>query len=161
MFSDPQFWVAVSFVLFILAIFNPVRKQLTASLDTQINEIKIKIEEAESLKNEAQKTLNEIRKRESFVEQEITNLNLDTEDKIKKLEEISSKKINEQIEKKKILAENKIDQLLREAKLSIKNYISVNSIETAKFLLQNKLSKDNHNSIIGESINELSKVLKN
>ena len=28
MFSDPQFWVAVSFVLFILAIFNPVRKIL-------------------------------------------------------------------------------------------------------------------------------------
>ena len=26
MFSDPQFWVAVSFILFIAAIFNPVRK---------------------------------------------------------------------------------------------------------------------------------------
>ena len=40
MFSDPQFWVAVSFLLFVAAIFNPVRKILTSSLDSQINEIK-------------------------------------------------------------------------------------------------------------------------
>ena len=40
MFSDPQFWVAVSFFLFIIAIFNPVRKILTSSLDTQIVKLK-------------------------------------------------------------------------------------------------------------------------
>ena len=57
MFSDPQFWVAVSFILFIAAIFNPVKKMLISSLDTQINEIKTNIEESENLKNEAQKTL--------------------------------------------------------------------------------------------------------
>ena len=51
MFSDPQFWVAVSFILFIAAIFNPVRKMLVSSLDAQISEIKTKIEEAENLKN--------------------------------------------------------------------------------------------------------------
>ena len=26
MFSDPQFWVAIAFFLFVLAVFNPVRK---------------------------------------------------------------------------------------------------------------------------------------
>ena len=57
MFSDPQFWVAVSFILFIVAIFRPVKKILISSLDLQINEIKSKIKEAENLKNEAQKTL--------------------------------------------------------------------------------------------------------
>ena len=28
MFADPQFWVAVAFVLFILAVTNPIRKIL-------------------------------------------------------------------------------------------------------------------------------------
>ena len=37
---DATFWVAVSFVLFIAAIFNPVRKILISSLDSQIKEIK-------------------------------------------------------------------------------------------------------------------------
>ena len=67
MFSDPQFWVAVSFILFIAAIFNPVRKILTSSLDAQIKDIKNKIDEVENLKNEAQKALDELRERESKV----------------------------------------------------------------------------------------------
>ena len=46
MFSDPQFWVAVSFILFIAAIFNPVRKMLVSSLDAQISEIKTKIDKS-------------------------------------------------------------------------------------------------------------------
>ena len=64
MFSDPQFWVAVSFILFIAVIFNPVRKILTSSLDAQIKDIKNKIDEVENLKNEAQKALDELKDRE-------------------------------------------------------------------------------------------------
>ena len=62
MFSDPQFWVAVAFFAFIAAIFNPVRKILTSNLDAQIKDIRNKIDEAENLKNETQKTLSEIKK---------------------------------------------------------------------------------------------------
>ena len=56
MFNDPQFWVFIAFVIFIVAIFNPVRKILTKSLDDQIREIKKSIEQAEQLKNDAQIT---------------------------------------------------------------------------------------------------------
>jgi len=61
MFSDPQFWVAVAFVAFIAAVFNPVRKMLTTNLDAQIKNIKDKIEEAENLKNETQVKMMQIR----------------------------------------------------------------------------------------------------
>ena len=57
MFSDPQFWVAVAFFAFIAAVFNPIRKILTTNLDSQIKDIKDKIEEAENLKNETQNTM--------------------------------------------------------------------------------------------------------
>ena len=102
MFSDPQFWVAVSFFLFIVVIFNPVRKLLVSSLDTQIDEIKTKISESDNLKNEAQKTLSELKQRELEVMKEIQLLNIDSDKKIQELKEISSKKYNDQIEKRKI-----------------------------------------------------------
>ena len=76
MFSDPQFWVAVSFFLFILAIFNPVRKILKSSLDSQISEIKKNIEETENLKNEAHKTLTELETRKNEVQKEIKELKI-------------------------------------------------------------------------------------
>lgn len=161
MFSDPQFWVAISFFLFIAAIFNPVRKILTSSLDSQIDEIKNKILEVENIKNEAQNTLGELKKRESEVEKEINQLNNEARNKIKILEENSNKKLKEQIEKRKLLAENKIDQLIRDANLSIKNYISNISLESTTHILTKYLNDEKKQKLISESVKELSIVLKN
>ena len=161
MFSDPQFWVAVSFILFIAAIFNPVRKILTSSLDAQIKDIKNKIEEVENLKNEAQKALDELKDRETKVEKEIQNLNLDSEKRIAELKDISTTKLIDQIEKRKILAENKIEQLVRDTNNSIKNYISSVAIEATKNILIQNLNKDKKSALIEESITEFNSVLKN
>ena len=37
MFADPQFWVAIAFVIFIAVIFNPIRKILGSTLDNLYN----------------------------------------------------------------------------------------------------------------------------
>ena len=161
MFSDPQFWVAVSFILFIAAIFNPVRKILTSSLDAQIKDIKNKIDEVENIKNEAQKALDELKDRETKVEKEIQNLNLESEKRIAELKNISASKLTDQIEKRKILAENKIEQLVRDTNNSIKNYISNIAIEATKNILIQNLNKDKKSALIEESITEFNSVLKN
>ena len=161
MFSDPQFWVAVSFILFIAVIFNPVRKMLISNLDSQINDIKSKISESENLKNEAQKTLSELKSREAEVEKEITKLKKNSEKKISELKELSEKKLSDQIEKKKVLADNKLDQLIRETNLSIKNYITNIAIEATIQILQNKLTKEKKSDLINTSIKDLNNVLKN
>ncbi len=161
MFSDPQFWVAVSFILFIAAIFNPVRKILTSSLDTQIKDIKNKIGEVENLKNEAQKALDELKDRETKVEKEIQNLDLESEKRIAELKNISTSKLTDQIEKRKILAENKIEQLVRDTNNSIKNYISSVALEATRNILLQNLSKDKKSVLIEESITEFNSVLKN
>ena len=161
MFSDPQFWVAVSFILFIAAIFNPVRKILTSSLDAQINDIKNKIDEVENIKNEAQKALDELKNRETKVEKEIENLKLESEKRISDLKDISTSKLADQIEKRKVLAENKIEQLVRDTNNSIKNYISSVAIEATKNILIQNLSKNKKSDLIEESISEFNSVLKN
>ena len=161
MFADPQFWVAVSFILFIAAIFNPVRKILTSSLDEQIKDIKNKIDEVENLKNEAQKALDELKERETKVEKEIQNLNFESEKRIAELKDISTTKLADQIEKRKILAENKIEQLVRDTNNSIKNYISSVAIEATRNILIQNLNKDKKSALIEESITEFNSVLKN
>ena len=161
MFSDPQFWVAVSFILFIAAIFNPVLKILTSSLDAQIKDIKNKIDEVENLRNEAQKALDELKERDTKVEKEIQNLNLESEKRIAELKNISTSKLTDQIEKRKILAENKIEQLVRDTNNSIKNYISSVAIEATKNILIQNLNKDKKSALIEESITEFNSVLKN
>ena len=161
MFSDPQFWVAVAFFAFVASVFNPVRKILTSNLDTQIKDIKDKIEEAENLKNETQSTLSEIKKRQNDVQVEIQNIHKEAERKVKQIEEIAESKLKDQISKRKVLAETKIDQLTRDANNAIQSHISNTAISATFAILDQKLNNHEQQKLINKSIEELGLVLKN
>ena len=161
MFSDPQFWVAISFLLFIIAIFNPVRKILTSSLDTQINEIKNKIEEAENLKNETQVSLSEIKQRQNDVQSEIQTILKEAENKVKQIEQLAADKLKDQIAKRQVLAEAKIEQLTRDANNLIQTHITSSAIEATISILQQKLNTAEQQKLIDTSIQELGSALKN
>ena len=68
MFSDPQFWVFIAFIIFIGVMIKPVRKILSINLGDKIQEIKDSIDQAEKIKNEAQQTLSKIQKRQNEIE---------------------------------------------------------------------------------------------
>ena len=161
MFSDPQFWVAVAFVAFIAAIFNPVRKILTSSLDAQIKDIRNKIDEAENLKNETQTTLSEIKKRQNDVQIEIQDIHKDAEKKVKQLEVNAEAKLKDQVAKRLILAEAKIDQLTRDANNLIQSHISSTAIAATISILHQKLDNQEQQKLIDKSIEELGSALKN
>ena len=161
MFSDPQFWVAVAFFAFIAAIFNPVRKILTSSLDAQIKDIRNKIDEAENLKNETQTTLSEIKKRQNDVQIEIQDIHKDAEKKVKQLEVNAEAKLKDQVAKRQILAEAKIDQLTRDANNLIQSHISSTAIAATISILQQKLDNQEQQKLIDKSIEELGSALKN
>ena len=161
MFSDPQFWVAVAFFAFIAAVFNPIKKILTTNLDSQIKQIKDSIDEAENLKNETQITLSEIKKRQNDVQQEIQSITEEAKNKAEQFKINAELKLKDQIEKRKIIATSKIDQLTRDANNQIQFHISSTAIEAMVNLLKEKLDEKEKQKIIDSSINELSSVLKN
>ena len=100
MFSDPQFWVLIAFIIFIGIIFNPIRKILLAGLDSKINDIKESIDQAEKLKNDTQQTLSEIKKRQNEVKIEIQNIQKEARHKISLIENNAHTKLKEQINKR-------------------------------------------------------------
>ena len=161
MFSDPQFWVAVAFFAFIAAIFNPVRKILATNLDWKIKDIKDKIDEAENLKNETQLTLSEIKQRQNDVQIEIKSIHTDAEIKVKQLEVIAENQLKDQIAKRQVLAEAKIDQLTRDANNAIQSHISSTAIAATISIIQQKLNIQEQQKLIDKSIQELSSALKN
>ena len=161
MFSDPQFWVAVAFFAFIAAIFNPVRKILATNLDSQIKDIKDKIDEAENLRNETQVTLSEIKQRQNDVQIEIQDIHKEAENKVKQLEEIAETKLKDQIAKRQVLAEAKIDQLTRDANNMIQSHISSTAISATISIIQKRLNSQEQQKLIDKSIQELGTALKN
>ena len=161
MLSDPQFWVAIAFVIFVIAIFNPVRKMLGSSLDAKINEIKESIEHAENLKKETEITLNEIKKRQNEVQLEIKEIHSNSKDKIKVLENQAQIKLTEQNSKRELVTKVKIEQIIRDANLKVQQHITRIAINSALTILENKLNQEEKQNLIDESIKELELVLKN
>ena len=161
MFSDPQFWVAIAFIVFIAAIFNPVRKILSLSLDKKINEIRNDIDEAENLKNETQVILADMKKRQNQVGLEIDVINSNVKEQINTLELQAQKKFDEQSSKRELLAIEKIEQITREVNLKIQQNIIQISIDASINLIEKKLNKEEKINLINQSIKDFSNAIKN
>ena len=161
MFSDPRFWVFIAFIIFIGVMIKPVRKILSINLDDKIQEIKDSIDQAEKIKNDAQLTLSEIKKRQNEVRGEIDLIEQEAKEKITMIEKNAHTKLIDQINKRNALASSKIDQMTRDANTEIQKHITQIAISATVNILEKKLNDKEKQNLINQSVNELESVLKN
>ena len=159
---DATFWVAISFLLFIVLLFYfKVPQKIDQSLNENIKVIKGEIEHAEKLKDEAKNILSDYDSRVSKSKIEIKKMLEDAE----KQAEQNIIKTNEEfhvvIENRKKTAEDKIKQMKLQAIRDIKNSaveIAVNSVEK---IIKNSIDKKKLDKIYISSVDEAKKILKN
>ena len=161
MFSDPQFWVFIAFIIFIGVMIKPVRKILSINLGDKIQEIKDSIDQAEKIKNDAQLALSEIKKRQNEVKGEIDLIEQEAKEKITIIENNVHTKLIDQINKRNALASVKIDQMTRDANTEIQKHITQIAISATVNILEKKLNDKEKQNLINQSVNELGSVLKN
>jgi F-type H+-transporting ATPase subunit b len=161
MFSDPQFWVLIAFIIFIGVMIKPVRKILSINLDVKIQEIKDSIDQAEKIKNDAQLTLSEVKKRQNEVKAEIDLIEQEAKEKITMIEKNAHSKLTDQINKRNALASVKIDQMTRDANTEIQKHITQIAISATVNFLEKKLNDKEKQNIVNKSVNELGSALKN
>ena len=85
----------------------------------------------------------------------------DNDSPVKQLEENVEAKLKDQIEKRQVLAEAKIEQLTRDANNLIQSHISSTAIAATVSILQQKLNNQEQQKLIDKSIEELGSALKN
>lgn len=161
MFSDPQFWVFIAFIIFIGVMIKPVRKILSINLGDKIQEIKDSIDQAEKIKNDAQFALSEIKKRQNEVKGEIDLIAKEAKEKISMIEKSAHTKLIDQINKRNALASVKIDQMTRDANTEIQKHITQIAISATVNILEKKLNDKEKQNLINQSVNELGSALKN
>ena len=87
-FFDENFWIAVSFVIFLYFAYKPIKKAIINSLDAKINEIKEKLAQTEKIKAETklllEATQKEIENFEEYKHQIINKAKISTEKLIEK-----------------------------------------------------------------------------
>ena len=161
MFNNPQFWVFIAFIIFIGVIIKPARKIFAINLGDKIQEIKDSIDQAEKIKNDAQLTLSEVKKRQNEVKEEISLMEKEAKERITMIEQSTKSKLIDQINKRNALASVKIDQMTRDANTEIQKHITQIAISATVNILEKKLNDKEKQNLINQSINELGSALKN
>lgn len=161
MFYDPKFWLAISFIIFILVIVKYALPIILKKIDNQSDVIAKNIKEAEALKIEAEKLL---KKSKEYFDESVKygdQIILDSKNESDKIIEDNRSFIEREISKKISLAKERIkineDSIIREVKTKI---IESAIISVAQNINKNidsksvsKISKDSIGQVSSKLIN--------
>ena len=159
---DATFWVAISFLLFVVLLFYfKVPQKIDQSLNESIKGIKNEIEHAEKLKDEAKNILSDYDSKVSKSKAEIKKMLENAE----KQSEQNIIKTNEDfhfvIESRKKTAEDKIKQMKLQAIKDMKNSAVEIAVKSVEKIIKNSIDKKKLDKIYISSIDEAKKNLKN
>ena len=161
MIIDATFWVAISFLLFVLLlIYLKIPYKVKNILDENINLIKNQIDESEKLKEEAKNKLSENEKKLGNSKSEIQKM-------IREANELTEKNIihtngifHKQSEIRKKNTEEKIKQMKKQAIKDIKNVSVVLAFESINKLMVNSMDKSKLDKLFNQSIEETKLALQ-
>ena len=158
---DATFWVAVSFVIFvILLIYFKIPSKIKSSLNESIFLIRKQIEDAEKLRDEANNILSDSEKKLSNSKKEIQNMITEANKASEKLIIKTNSDFHKLMDNKKKDAERKIYQMKEQVKSDIKNASIKIAIESVSDLLKNSIDKSKLDKILKESVEETKLALK-
>jgi len=161
MVIDSTFWVAVSFVIFILVlIYFKIPQKVNETLNNMIFEIKKEIDESEKLRNEAkiilEKTQNKLNSASSEGKKIIEDAKKDSERLVIEMNE----KFHKSTEIKKNLAQNKIKQMKDSALKDIKDTSIKIATDSVRKILSTSIDKSKLDNLFAKDLEQTKNLLK-
>ena len=158
---DSTFWVAVSFIIFILGlIYLKVPNKINELLNKMIFDIKNEIDESEKLRSESKIILDNAQNKLDSVKKETQKI----KDQAKKDSENLIIEMNEKFHKlaeiKKNLAQTKISQMKNNAIKDIKNTSAKIAIDAVKKILSTSVDKSKLENLFDKDLKEAKVLFK-
>jgi F-type H+-transporting ATPase subunit b len=153
---EPEFWVAVSFFIFIgVLVYLGVHKKVASELDARALRISKELEEARRLREEAEKLLNDYRRKLGDVVTEVDNIIALAGKQAETLTAETRQSLKEHVDRRIKLAEEKIARAEMEAVRELRNDAVDIAIASAQNLIAAKLTPDRAKKLVSESIKAL------
>tara|TARA_Y100000590_G_scaffold199164_1_gene226214 strand:- start:69 stop:566 length:498 start_codon:yes stop_codon:yes gene_type:complete len=158
---DATFWVAVSFVIFIIGlVYLKVPNKINNAITVKINEAKNELEEAEKLKDEAKNLLSNYENKLNQATKETKNILEVAKAESEKNIINSTEKFYQIIDIKKKNFNEKIEQMKDDAIKEIKNIAASVSIEASEKIIKNSIDKKKLDKFYNENLNQTKIIIK-
>ncbi len=160
MLSSPEFWVAVAFVIFAGLVFWKGAKPLLAALDSRSNRIRQQVEEARSLRAEAERALGEANRKTREATREVEAILAQARSEAERLKVELAEALKATLKRRERNAVDKIAQAeLRAVKEVRGRAVEVAVAATAK-LLQEQMDGAHGERMVEEAIAEIGRRLQ-
>ena len=158
---EPEFWVAVSFFLFIgVLVYLGVHKKAANALDARALLIRKELKEARRLREEAEKVLADYQRKLGDVVTEVDNITALATTEAKTLAAETRQSLKEYFDRRIKLAEEKIARAEMEAVRELRNDAVDVAIAAAQNLIAAKLTLNRAKKLVSESTKALKTLLK-
>ena len=157
---EPEFWVAVSFFIFIgVLVYFGVHMKVASALDARALLIRKELEEARRLREEAEKVLADYQRKLGDVVTEVDNITALATTEAKTLAAETRQSLKEYFDRRLKLAEEKIARAEMEAVRELRNDVVDAAIAAAQNLIAAKLTPDRAKKLVSTSIKALKSKL--
>ncbi|MDA0654808.1 MAG: F0F1 ATP synthase subunit B [Proteobacteria bacterium] len=157
---DPTAWVAVAFVLFVIAVFKPAKKAILGGLDAKIAEIRGQVEEAQQLREEAQALLATYQRQQREALQEAEDILTRAEEDAVRLRTEAVKDLDEAIKRQEILAIEKISLAEAAAVARVQELAVDLALAATEKILTDRMAGKAGSDLVDASIADLSTKLQ-
>ena len=157
LFSDPKFWLLISFIVFVILMIKPFKSMMIGGLDSKIEEIKQNIDKSLESFTEAEEKLKDAEKRTLDLSNKVDEIISNAKSQAESISKNIIDKTRQTVKSKEKNSIDRIKQIELSAIQSIKSQASIELNAIIKNYFSN-LSDENRTKILDNSIIDLKSV---
>jgi F-type H+-transporting ATPase subunit b len=157
LFSDPKFWLLISFIVFVILMIKPFKSMMIGGLDSKIEEIKQNIDKSLESFKKAEEKLKDAEKRTLDLSNKVDEIISNAKSQAESISKNIIDKTSQTVKSKEKNSIDRIKQIELSAIQSIKSQASIELNAIIKNYFSN-LSDENRTKILDNSVIELKSV---
>jgi F-type H+-transporting ATPase subunit b len=156
MFLEPEFWVAVAFVIFCAIVWKVGGfRSITEGLDHRSKRIRAELDEAKRLREEAAKVLADYRTRREEAEREAAAILAAATEEAKRTGEEAHQRMEDFVARRTAAAEAKIAQAEAQATAEVRAAAADAAIRVSETILREKMTGETAQNLVSRSLADI------
>lgn len=154
-----EFWVAIAFVVIVVLAWRPLQRRLGVMLDARAEQIKAELDQAQRLREEAQRTLAEYQRKQRDALQEAEQIVAHAREEAERAAERAKRELALSLERRRRLAAEKITLEEQKAVAEVRNLAVDVAVAAVREILSRDLDAARRQELIDQAIQALPRAL--
>ena len=157
---EQEFWFAVAFVIFVIAVWKPAGKALTGGLDARAAKVRNELDEARRLRAEAQALVDDYRSKQEKAVQSAADIVAAAKEEAERMRQEGERELKRTLAAREAQALDRISQAEQDAVAAVRARAVDLAMRAANQRIPEIVDADRANALVDQSIDELPQRLR-